>query len=121
MSAFQSLSQLDVLSMADGISARSIRGREMTFAVVELAPHSRVGSHQHPHEQMGIVLRGSVVYTVGGESKDMQPGDTYMVHGGIAHEAVAGPQGAVIVDVFSPVREDWTRFAASPPRTPQWP
>jgi quercetin dioxygenase-like cupin family protein len=121
MSAFKSLSQLDVLAMAEGISARSIRGREMTFAVVELSPHSRVGSHQHPHEQMGIVLRGSVVYTIGGESKDMQPGDTYMVQGGIPHEAVAGPEGAVIVDVFAPVRDDWTRFAASPPQTPKWP
>jgi quercetin dioxygenase-like cupin family protein len=121
MSAFKSLSECQVLAMAEGISARALQGQQMTFAVVELAPGSAVAPHQHPHEQMGVVLRGSVVYTIGGESKDMRAGDTYLAPGGVSHAAAAGPEGAVIIDVFSPVREDWARFTPQPARPPQWP
>jgi hypothetical protein len=39
--------------------------------------------------------------------------DAYTLPGGVEHEGIAGPQGALVLDVFQPVREDYRR-AASP-------
>jgi len=93
----------------------------MTFALVELGPDSVVAEHQHINEQMGIVLTGLLRFTVGGETKELRPGDTYVIEGGVPHHAAAGPEGAVVIDVFSPVREDWRRFAPGPPAPARWP
>ena len=121
MTAFRSLSDLHVIPIWDGIAARAIEGREMTFAVVELAPDTTVRMHQHPNEQVGMVMSGVLRFTVGAESRDLRPGDTYVVSGGTPHEAVSGPDGAVVIDAFSPIREDWRQFALQPPRPCSWP
>jgi quercetin dioxygenase-like cupin family protein len=93
----------------------------MSFTVVELAPHSVVAEHQHPNEQIGIVLQGSLTFTIGGETRLIRAGDTYNIPGGVPHDAVAGPDGTVVIDVFSPVRADWSRFEKRSPRAPVWP
>ncbi len=121
MSAFRSLAELDVLPIWGGVVARAVEGKEMTFAVVELGPNTVVAPHQHPNEQMGIVARGSLRFTVGTESRVLHAGDTYSIPGGMLHDAVAGPEGCVAIDVFAPVRDDWRKFAPEPPRPPDWP
>ena len=34
---------------------------------------------------------------------------------------IAGPDGAVVVDVFAPIRADWKKFDPGAPQTPKWP
>jgi quercetin dioxygenase-like cupin family protein len=121
MSAFAHLSTLQVLPIWDRVTARTVEGREMTLAYIELAPNAAVAEHLHPNEQMGIVLSGMLRFTVGGETKELRAGETYSIPGGVLHHAVAGPEGAVAIDVFSPVREDWRRFPPSPAEPTRWP
>jgi quercetin dioxygenase-like cupin family protein len=121
MAVFRPVSDLSIVPIWDGIAARAIEGRTMTFAVVELDPNTPVQLHEHPNEQMGIVLTGSLRFAVGAEVRDLGPGDTYLIPGGVPHEARSGPSGAVVVDVFSPVREDWRRFTPQAPRPGTWP
>jgi quercetin dioxygenase-like cupin family protein len=121
MTPFHHLSELAVLPIWDGITARRVDGGEMTFSIVELGPGTVVSPHQHPNEQMGVVLRGQLRFTVGDRTGDLYPGDVYAVPGGVPHEVVAGPEGAVVVDVFAPVRDDWARFAPEAPRPCSWP
>jgi quercetin dioxygenase-like cupin family protein len=121
MSAFAHISTLDVLPIWDGVTARTVDGREMTLAYIELAPHAVVAEHQHPNEQMGIVLAGMLRFTVGGETKELRAGDTYSIPGGVPHDVVAGPDGGVALDIFAPVRADWRRFAPSAAVATWWP
>jgi quercetin dioxygenase-like cupin family protein len=121
MSVFRPLASLEPLPIWDGIVARVIEGREMTFAVVELEPNTAVARHQHPNEQLGIVLKGSMRFNIGEESREIHAGDTYVIPGNLPHDAVAGPDGAVVIDAFVPVRSDWRRFQPQPPRDPVWP
>lgn len=93
----------------------------MSFAVVELGPGSVVEEHDHSNEQVGIVLRGSLTFTVGSETQVLRAGDTYNIPSGVRHRVVTGPDGAVVVDVFSPVRADWSRFEKGAPQPPVWP
>ena len=121
MSVFTSLADIAPLPIWQGVLARSVEGRELTFAVVELESGSVVGQHQHPNEQVGMILKGSLRFNVGGESRDLRVGDTYVIPANVPHDAVAGAEGAVVIDVFAPVRADWRKFTPGEMQTPNWP
>ena len=121
MTIFKPLAEIPPQEIWNGVVARVVEGDRLSFAVVELTPNSIVAEHQHPNEQIGIVLRGSMTFTIGGQARLIRAGDTYNIPGGVLHDAVTGPDGAVVVDVFSPVRADWNRFAKGAPKPPVWP
>jgi quercetin dioxygenase-like cupin family protein len=121
MSAFAKLSELGPLPIWNGVLCRAVEGANITMAVVELEPKAVVPEHQHPNEQIGVVLQGSVTFTIGGERRDLVVGDTYVIPGNVPHDVVTGPSGAVVVDVFAPVRADWARFEPTAPSRPLWP
>ena len=55
--------------------------------------------HRHPHEQISYCIRGRFEYTLDGRGDSIYvPGDT--LHGAKALDA------GVLLDVFTPVRED---------------
>lgn len=63
--------------------------------------------HSHPHEQGGIVLQGQVELTIGDDSRVVGPGSLYIVPPNTPHRAASVGGPAVVLDVFSPVREDY--------------
>lgn len=121
MSAFARLSTLRTLPVWNGVLGRAIEGAHITMGVLELEPNSVVPEHQHHHEQLGMVVQGSMTFTIGGERRHLVAGDTYNIPGNVPHGVVTGPGGAVVIDVFSPVRDDWSRFEPGEPQTPRWP
>jgi quercetin dioxygenase-like cupin family protein len=62
--------------------------------------------HSHPQEQTGYLVDGHIRLTIGDETHDVAPGDSWCITGGVEHGAEV-PQDAVAVEVFSPVREDY--------------
>ncbi|MBA3429804.1 MAG: cupin domain-containing protein [Actinobacteria bacterium] len=60
-----------------------------------------VGEHSHDHEQLGIVLRGSLRFRVGEEERELPPGGTWSISSDVPHSATAGPDGASVIDVFA--------------------
>ena len=68
-----------------------------------------VGSvHTHPHTQCSYVLSGRFSYSVEGEAVELNPGDSIVVPGGLPHGTVCLEQG-VLLDVFTPCREDFLK------------
>ncbi|TMD97153.1 MAG: cupin domain-containing protein [Chloroflexi bacterium] len=118
---FRPLAGLRPHQVADGVFARVVNGRRMTLAVVDLKPNSRVSEHRHENEQLGFILQGSMVFTVGGEKRELGAGDTYEIPSNVPHDAVAGPDGCTAVDAFAPVRADWERLERPDPFPPDWP
>jgi quercetin dioxygenase-like cupin family protein len=90
-----------------GITARTFWGEKMLLSMVDLPAHSVVPLHSHPHEQAGIVTKGQLTFTIGGETKTLHPGDLYIIPGGVEHMVVAGDESAQALDIFSPLREDY--------------
>lgn len=121
MSAFAKISELGPLPIWSGVVGRAVQGANITMAVVELEPNSVVPEHQHANEQLGVVLKGTMTFTIGDERRELVPGDMYTIPGNVPHHVVTGPQGAVVVDVFAPVRADWSRFTPGAPQPPRWP
>jgi quercetin dioxygenase-like cupin family protein len=103
------------------VRARKIEGERITLAVVELAPGAIVPEHRHEAEQLGMVIEGAVTFTIDGETRDLGPGGTWRILSNRPHEVQAGPDGAVVLDVFNPTRADWVRYELLAPRPPVWP
>ena len=49
-----------------GVTIQTCAADKMLMAYVDLEPHSVVAEHSHPHEQVGMVLQGRLVFTIGG-------------------------------------------------------
>jgi quercetin dioxygenase-like cupin family protein len=75
--------------------------------LIEFEPGATVPRHNHAHEQLGIVLRGMQALVVAGVAHELGPMDGYVLPGGVEHSAYCGPEGALVLDVFQPVREDY--------------
>ena len=103
------------------VKARRVQGERITLAVVELAPNAVVPEHRHANEQLGLCITGSLRFTLDGETRDLGPGGTWRVLGDVPHDVVAGPDGAVVIDVFTPVRSDWDDRSTVDDATPTWP
>ena len=122
MSSFQNLADLQLLEIwGDQVRARRVQGERITLAIVELAPNAVVVEHRHAAEQLGMVIRGQMHFTVDGETQDLGPGGTWRILGDRPHDVVAGPEGAVVIDVFSPIRSDWDDKTVVGTPTPRWP
>ncbi len=93
--------------LAEGVSGRPLFGTGAMLNVIEFAPGATVAAHSHPHEQLGIVLRGMQALVVAGEAHELGPMEGYVLPGGVEHSAYCGPEGALVLDVFQPVREDY--------------
>ena len=62
--------------------------------------------HSHPHKQVSVVESGVFDVTIAGKTKRLSAGDSYLVAPNLRHGAVAVKAG-VLVDVFTPPREDF--------------
>jgi unsaturated pyranuronate lyase len=121
VSAFEQLAAIAPIGIWEGVLARAVEGQRMTLAVVELEPDAAVAEHSHEHEQLGIVLHGSMTLRVDAAERELGAGDTYCIESRVAHEARAGSEGAVVIDVFAPTRADWDSAERLEPRPPRWP
>ena len=93
--------------LADGINTRIFVGDQAMLSVVQLEPNSRGQIHSHPQEQWGVVLEGSCTRIQGDEQIEMTAGNFWRTPGGVEHGIIAGPEGARILDVFAPPRDEY--------------
>jgi quercetin dioxygenase-like cupin family protein len=121
VSAFDGIAELRPVAVWEGVVARAVHGERVTLAVVELDPLSVVAAHAHENEQLGIVLRGSVRFRVRAEERELGPGETWRIPANEEHEVHTGPEGAVVIDVFGPPRDDWRALETLEARPPLWP
>ena len=63
--------------------------------------------HSHAeNEQMGYLVSGRMGFKVGGKEQELKPGDWYHAPIGVEHNAWTYDEPAVLLDLFSPPRED---------------
>ena len=105
---YPSRDECPVHDIFPGVSIRTTHGAHLMFSLVDLEPHAVVEMHSHPHEQMGLLLEGELTFTIGGETRTLAPGDLWCIPGGVEHKAVAGDAPVKALDVFHPIREDYT-------------
>lgn len=60
-------------------------------------------SHEHPEEQFGYVLKGSIEVTIDGETSTLKAGDCYFIPGNMPHHFRL-IEDSEVIDIFSPPR-----------------
>jgi unsaturated pyranuronate lyase len=104
---FVHFDEIKSFDLVEGVSARPLFGAGAMINMIELQPGAVVPLHSHPHEQLGIVLRGMQALVIDGTPHELGPMEGYVLPGGVEHSAYAGPEGALVLDIFQPVREDY--------------
>jgi len=104
---FVSFDDVSPFVLAEGVTGRPLFGEGAMLALIDLGPGAVVPVHSHEHEQLGFVLAGTLVLVVAGVEHALGPKDGYVLPGGVEHAAHCGPEGATVLDVFRPVREDF--------------
>lgn len=98
--------------LADGIAARLFVGDQAMISVVSLESNAEGKIHSHPEEQWGFMLEGNGVRIQDGREVAVKAGDFWRTPGGVAHGLRAGLDGAKVLDVFAPPREDYKKPGA---------
>ncbi len=91
----------------EGVKAQVAWGDRLMLSLVTLGAGSTVPMHSHPHEQAGIVLDGELDFTIGKETRRLKAGDSYIIPGNVQHGCAACAGHALVLDIFSPVREEY--------------
>jgi len=94
-------------TIADGIERQMVYGENVMVCRLTLAPNVVTAVHSHPHEQITMVERGRVRFSINGQEREAGPGDVLHFAPGIPHGATMLDEEVVLIDIFSPIREDF--------------
>jgi quercetin dioxygenase-like cupin family protein len=95
--------------LAPGLTTRIFAGEHAMLSVVSIAPDTMGVMHHHPEEQWGLLLEGSAIRYQGDEAIEVKKGDFWRTPGGVPHTMKAGPEGAKVLDIFSPPRPEYRK------------
>jgi len=100
-------SSVPVERLEEGIERQMVVGQKLMVCRLRFAPHVVTPAHDHPHEQLTIVERGRVLFTIGDREHVASPGDVLHFPPGTWHGATMLDEEVILIDIFSPVREDF--------------
>jgi len=78
----------------------------LTVARFELKRGGVVPRHSHENEQVSCVLSGTLKFKMSGHDVLVGAGEVLQIPSWVEHE-VEVVEDTVVIDVFSPVRQDW--------------
>ena len=111
LALFQHLdwSAIPVESVAEGIKRQMVTGDRLMVCRLTLAARTVTPIHTHVHEQITLVERGRADFFVEGRKQTASAGDVLLFPSGIVHGATMLEDEVVLIDIFSPPREDFLR------------
>ncbi|MEM2876089.1 MAG: cupin domain-containing protein [Candidatus Bathyarchaeia archaeon] len=106
-------SELKGFNLFNGVSGRIVFSSDrVMFLLVEVAPRGVVPKHSHPHEQMGVCLKGKAEFISDGGNVIVEEGMFYWIKPGESHGVVSLVDCvSLFLDVFNPPREDYIERA----------
>ena len=106
---FTKNSDVALTDLGGGVSRKILSYNESLMSVEVRFEKGAIGSmHTHPHVQISYVLDGKFEATIGGETKIITKGDTYITEPDVPHGVVCLEAGALL-DIFTPMRKDFVK------------
>ena len=102
-------STIPVEQVADGIQRQMLVGSALMICRFRFKPFLVTPEHDHPHEQMTIVERGRVRFFIEGQERIASAGDVLHFPSHCWHGATMMDEEVVLIDIFSPLREDFLK------------
>ena len=110
---FIDIDSVPPIEVFPGVRMRTPFGKNLMLSYVEIEEGALVTTHQHPHEQGGVVLTGRLSLTIGEVTRTLGPGEMYIIPPETPHRASAVGGRCIVMDVFSPVREDYVALMSA--------
>ncbi len=98
-------------ALGAGIERRMVVGNSLMICRLRFDPFVVTPVHRHPHEQMTLIERGRVRFTIEGEQRVVGPGDVLHFPSNVEHGATMLDEEVVLTDIFTPIREDFLKQA----------
>ena len=98
---------IPVETIAEGIDRQMVVGQNLMICRLRFDPFVVTPPHTHPHEQMTIVVKGKVKFTIDGSAVIAAPGDVLHFPPNNLHGATMLDEEVILIDIFSPIREDF--------------
>ena len=95
------------LEVLPGCRLRTPYGKNLMLSYLEMDEGAVIPLHDHPHEQGGMLLEGKLQFTLGEETRIVEAGAMFIIPPNVPHKVVAIDGPALVLDVFSPIREDY--------------
>lgn len=92
----------------DMLSRKLVVGENEMLGYVFLKKGCVVPMHQHVSEQMTVILKGALTFTIDGTQTTVKEGEVFVIPPNVPHAALA-LEDTVDLDCFSPLREDWLK------------
>jgi len=93
--------------LLDGVRMKPLAwGGRTLLAEFRLSAGATIPVHHHPQEQTGTLVSGVLEFVVAGERRIARAGDAWCLPPDTPH-GVEVLEDAVVIEVFSPVREDY--------------
>ena len=94
-------------SRITGIDQKTlVYGEHTLMTEFRLKKDHQVPRHSHPCEQTGYMIAGEMILTIGSTPHRCLPGDSWCIPMNMEHQAEV-IQDSIVVEIFSPVREDY--------------
>jgi len=104
---FYKSNSMDYKEIIPGVKLKTlVYGEKTLLSEFRIGQGNSLPKHFHPCEQTGYMVSGSMLFTIGEETYEVNPGDSWSVLSNVEHSAVA-VKDSVIIEVFSPVREEY--------------
>lgn len=107
---FIDINSITPINPLPGCRLRTPYGQNIMMSYLEMEAGAVVPLHHHPHEQAGMLLKGLMRLTIGDETRTCEAGSMFIIPPNTPHMAVAVDGPALILDIFSPVREDYAEL-----------
>ena len=95
------------VNMLPGLTRKTLaQSQTMMICEFKFDAQVTIPIHSHPHDQVGYLVEGHVEMTIDGKKYDLVKGDSYSAPSNVPH-GVLTLEPSIIVDTFSPPREDY--------------
>jgi len=105
--SFFDVHRLPPIAAGPGITRRAVYLDNVMMTFFEFEPGTAVPEHQHPHEQITLVLEGEMEFTLDGQTRTLQAGEGVTIPPDVRHGAHILSRPTRAVDAWHPVREDY--------------
>ena len=104
---FFNIPELQATEMLPGIDRRAVWLDKVMITFFTFQPHAVVPEHAHDNEQVTVVTRGALEFTLGEETRILRAGDGVCIPPQVRHSAKVLDEATEAYDSWGPPRDDY--------------
>lgn len=107
-SGHRSWDNIEKEKLQPGLFRKVIHGTNITIAQISIDKGIVVPSHKHHNEQISSVMKGSIRVKTDTGEYTLNQGELLVIPPNVPHKVTA-LEDTMVLDTFSPAREDWEK------------